>query len=149
MVIVAVVVAGGGGGVAAVCVVATVAVALGCARCLCLGLWAAFLAVVAVVGVVALVGVVAVVVVAGALAVWLEVEEAAPHALTSKASKTAAAGLRTNFMAVSLNPPVFVACLLRTPYGAGCFPRWGGGSEQPVNAPVAPSIRRADAATIR
>jgi hypothetical protein len=62
-------------------------------------------------GVVALVDVVDVVdvvlVVAGALALWVEVEEAAPQALTSNASKMAAAGIRMSFMMISLNPPGF------------------------------------------
>ena len=42
-----------------------------------------------------------------ALAVWVVVEEAAPQALTSSASRMAAAGMRISFMTISLNPPVF------------------------------------------
>ena len=59
-------------------------------------------------GEVAVVDVVDVVlVVAGALALWVEVEEAAPQALTSNASRMAAAGIRMSFMMISLNPPGF------------------------------------------
>ena len=148
IVAVEVVVGGGGGGV--VCVVVTFAVcaaAFGCARALCLRFFAGGLA--AVVALVVLVAVVAVVAAAaGALALCVEVEDADPHALTNKASSTAAVAMRTSFMAVSLNPPIFLASLLRTPGGAGCFPGVRRGSEQPVNAPPPPSNRSAGAATI-
>jgi hypothetical protein len=106
----------GGGGVVAVCVV--VAAGLGCTCALCFA--GGFLAgvvvvnvacVVVVVDVACVVGVVWVVlVVAGALALWVVVEEAEPHALTSNASRTAAAGMRISFITISLNPPVFLAC---------------------------------------
>jgi len=47
-----------------------------------------------------------VLVAAGALALWVVVEEAAPQALTNSASRMAAAGMRISFMTISLNPPV-------------------------------------------
>jgi hypothetical protein len=94
----------GGGGVVAVCVV--VAAGLGCTCALCFA--GGFLAGVVVVDVACVVGVVWVVlVVAGALALWVVVEEAEPHALTSNASRTAAAGMRISFITISLNPRFF------------------------------------------
>ena len=144
--VVIVAVVAGGGGVVAVCVVAAAGLECACGLCFAGG----FLAAVVVVEVVEVVGVVWVVlVVAGALALWVVVDEAAPQALTNSASRTAAAGMRISFMTISLNPPGFLTCPLRTPWGAGCFPSHSLGSEQPVNAPPAQSIRRGGAATIR
>jgi hypothetical protein len=91
------------GGDAVVCLATTVAAAscdgaLGC-RC-CLRLWAGLAAGFGVVAIV-----VAVVVVAAALAaVWVEVEDADPQALTSSVSSMANAGMRRCFIVVSLPP---------------------------------------------
>ena len=63
-----------------------------------------------------------VLVVAGALALWVVVEEAAPQALTSSATTTAAAGMRMSFIGCLPDPPGFAGLLLRTPRGSGCFP---------------------------
>jgi two-component system, OmpR family, response regulator ResD len=72
-------------------------------------------------------------VVAAALVLWVEVDDAAPHALTTSVSRTAASGMRSCLMVV------------KTPRRTGCFP----GSEQPMNAPPGRSIRRRRTATIR
>jgi DNA-binding response OmpR family regulator len=120
-----------------------------------LRLWAGFAAGLAVV-VAGAACVVAVPVVAPAPAAvrdWVEVEDADPQALISNASSTANAGMRIGFMS-SPSPPV-IGLSMRTPQARGCFPHLknllSGArtvSEQPVNAPAAGSIRRADAATI-
>lgn len=121
-VVIVAVVAGGGDEV--VCVVAAAAVCVGaapgfaCACALCFGFAGGLAAVVVLVEVVEVV-----LAVVGALARWVVVEEAAPQALTSSASKMAAAGMRISFMTISLNPPVFLACPVRTPRPPGCFPR--------------------------
>jgi hypothetical protein len=116
-----VVVGGGGGGVVAVAVavaVCVVVVATVAGRAVALwwtcrlALWGAGF------GVVAVVALVEVVLVAGALAAaalarWVEVEEddADPHALTIRVSRTVASGMRSCLMV-----------LPRTPGPPGCFP---------------------------
>ena len=72
------------------------------------------LAVVVVVAVVAVVVVDVVVVdwaAAAGAAVWLEVDEAEPHALTISVSTTAAVGMRRCLIGCLPGPPEFVACL--------------------------------------
>ena len=112
--------AAGGGGGAAVCiatagteVLCEAAWAWACRLCL----WGGFVAarVVVVVVVAGGAGVDAVVVVVTALAaVWVEVEDADPQALTSSVSSTAVAEVRSVFIVVSL-PPHSVACVRGRP----------------------------------
>ena len=157
-----IVVVGAGGGLvcvldtgveAALCAAALCAVALACG---CgLGLAGLAAVVVAVVAVVAVVGVAVVVVdwaAAAGAAVWLELDEAEPHALTMSVSRTIAIGIRRCFIGVSL-PPGVCGCL------KGRRPAWvasrelglsghelhaargpdSPGSEQPMNVPLTPS----------
>ena len=102
-----VVVVGGGGGVLVWVVEATVAVGL-CATgfaCACrLALCAGFAACLAVVVVVVLDCVVVDVVGAVAAALWVEVDDDAPHAATINVSRTAAGAMRRCLMVVSLAP---------------------------------------------
>jgi hypothetical protein len=132
-----------GGGAVVVWVVA--AVACGCGLALWDGLAGGFLAVVAVVELVGVVWVV--LVVAGVLALWVVVEEAAPQALTSSASRMAAAGMRISFMSISLNPPGFFWLVPEDAARRRLLPEDLRGSEQPVNAPpadrfAAPALRQ-------
>ena len=57
-----------------------------------------------------------VLVVAGALALWVVVEEAAPQALTSSATTTAAAGMRMSFIGCLPDPRI---CWLASEDAAG------------------------------
>jgi hypothetical protein len=153
--------AAGGGGGAVVCI-ATAGTAVLCEAawaCACrLYSWADFVAgrVVVVVVVAGGADVDAVVVVVAALAaVWVEVEDADPQALTSSVSSTAVAEVRSVFIAVSL-PPIQWLVFEDAPSPGLlpadrklCVKRSRRGSEQAVNAPPARSIPRADAATIR
>jgi hypothetical protein len=169
------VVSGGGGGVARVVIVsagveaagsgggAVVCFATACTAVLCeaawacacrLCLWAGFVAA-RVVVVTGGAGVDAVAVVAALAAVWVEVEDADPQALTSSVSSTAVAEVRSVFIVVSL-PPIQWLVLEDAPSlrllpadRKLCLRRSRRGSEQAVNAPPARSIPRPDAATIR
>jgi hypothetical protein len=57
-----------------------------------------------------------------AAALWLEVDEDAPHALTINTSKTAPKAIRRCFMDVLPGPPGCGGLPARTPPTAGCFP---------------------------
>jgi two-component system, OmpR family, response regulator ResD len=135
-----VVTGGGGGAVVAVWVVITGAALCSTSCTWCLGFGLAAVVVVAVVELVEVgVVVVAVVAAAAALELWVDEEDADPHALTSSVSRTAASGMRM--------------CLMcsRTPSPTGCFPNRSRrrGSEQAVNPPPARSKRGRTAETIR
>jgi DNA-binding response OmpR family regulator len=69
-----------------------------------------------------------------AAALWLEVDEEAPHALRIRTSSTAPRAMRRSLIATSKDAT-----------HPGLLP----GSEQPMNAPQTTSIRDRDAATIR
>ncbi len=167
---------GGGGGAACVVVVGTGGVVLlgavgtAVARALCTACWpfSCFLALCLCFGLAAVVVVVAagvdlvveVLVVAAAL--WLEVDEEAPHALTISMSRTAANAMRRCFMADSLTPRIWwLICKDATHHGLlpgrfGPTDTSGGwlgagfaGSEQRMNAPQTHSISDRGAARIR
>jgi hypothetical protein len=155
--------AAGGGGGAVVCiatagtaVLCEAAWAWACRLCLWAGFVAARLVVVVVGAGGAGVDAVAVVAAAAVLAaVWVEVEDADPQALTSSVSSTAVAEVRSVFIVVSL-PPIQWLVFEDAPSPRLlpadrklCVKRSRRGSEQAVNAPPARSIPRADAATIR
>jgi hypothetical protein len=132
--VVIVAVVAGGGGEVAVCVVpvacVVAAAAFACACALCFGFAGGLPAVVVLVEVVEVVPAVA-----GALARWVVVEEAAPQALTSSASRMAAAGMRISFMTISLNPTGFSGLSCEDAARPRLLPEGlQNGSEQPMNA---------------
>jgi two-component system, OmpR family, response regulator ResD len=150
VVIVAVGVEAAGGGVGAAACVATTAALWGARllRACRLCLWAGFASARVVAVVAGAAGGGAVVAAAALAAAWVEVEVDDPQALASMVSATAIAAIRSVFIVVSLPRSVAWVRGRRASAVASEHEAALTGSEQPVNAPPARSIRQAGAATI-